>query len=312
VKRVQWVRGALGCVAALALAACKPAAAPAAPEAAPEAESEATAPAAAGDSAEPPKEGAPAAPADGKVRPVAALPMDLKSIVLEPGEVSKVTVNVDGKDRELVVSVPEGPKPWPLVLFLHGAKGAGSSQKTIKCLVNPGLEDVSPLVVAPASDKGEWWTNEDAGYVLGVIEAAKRDWPVRADRVVVTGFSNGGIGAWAYARLYPDLFSAAIPMGSNDTIMGETPVPVYAIHGSLDEMFPVEPIQANAERLKKAGFDVTLTVRNRAKHGDPCKYEDELEQAAAWLTASAWKKPKKAAASAPPQAPPSAAAPAKP
>jgi predicted peptidase len=175
---------------------------------------------------------------------------------------------------------------------LHGAKGANGTQKTLKCLINPGLEDVSPLIIAPASEKGEWWTNEDAGYVLGVIEAAKRDWPVRADRVVVTGYSNGGIGAWAYARLYPDTFSAAIPMASNDTIIGETTVPVFAIHGDLDEMFPVEPIQASIERLKKAGQDVTLSVRHRAKHMDPCKYEDELELAATWLTDKAWKKPK--------------------
>ncbi|MET0414354.1 MAG: hypothetical protein ABW217_23790, partial [Polyangiaceae bacterium] len=190
-------------MAALALAACKPAAEPATPEAAAEPASEA-APAASGDvasgdSAAAPAEGA-APPSDGKARPVTPSAVDLESITLEPG-FSKISVNVDGKDRDVVVSVPEGPKPWPLVLFLHGAKGAGASQKIVRCLVSPGLESVSPLVIAPASEKGEWWTNDDAAYVLGVVEAAKRDWPVRADHVVVTGYSNGGIGAWAYARL---------------------------------------------------------------------------------------------------------------
>jgi poly(3-hydroxybutyrate) depolymerase len=298
---MTFVRTVMGCcVTALAFSACKPAAAPASPEAASAEPAAAPEAPAAGSDAAASSDGAPAA--DGKARAVTAASVDLKSITLEPG-ISKVSVNVDGKDRDLVVSVPDGPKPWPLVLFLHGAKGAKDSQKTIRCLVNPGLEQVSPLVIAPASEKGEWWTNEDAGYVLGVLQAAVRDWPVRADRVVVTGYSNGGIGAWAYARLYPDAFSAAIPMGANDTIMGETPVPVFAIHGSLDEMFPVESIQANAERLQKAGFDVTLTVRNRAKHTDPCKYEDQLEEAAAWLTNSAWKKAKKPAAAAAPSAP---------
>jgi poly(3-hydroxybutyrate) depolymerase len=295
-------RAMIGCVAALALAACKPSAEPASPAAAAAEPAPAAAPAASGDGAATPAEGA--APAnDGKARAVAPAAVDLASITLEEG-VSKITVNVDGKDRDVVVSVPEGPKPWPLVLFLHGAKGAGGSQKIIKCLVKPGLESVSPLVIAPASEKGEWWTNDDAAYVLGVVEAAKRDWPVRADHVVVTGYSNGGIGAWAYARLYPDTFSAAIPIAGNDTIIGETPVPVFAIHGSLDAQFPLEPVRQNIDKLKQAGFDVTLTVRNRAKHMDPCKYEDELEMAAEWLTKSAWTKPKKAA--------PSAAAPAKP
>jgi poly(3-hydroxybutyrate) depolymerase len=297
-------RAVIGCVAALALAACKPPAEAAAPEAAAAEPGPEAAPAAGGESASAdtaaPAEGA-APPNDGQARAVKPSPVDLKSIALEEG-VSKITVNIDGKDRDVVVSVPEGPKPWPLVLFLHGAKGG--SQKTVKCLVKPGLESVSPLVIAPESEKGEWWKNDDASWVLGVVEAAKRDWPVRADHVVVTGYSNGGIGAWAYARLYPDTFSAAIPIAGNDTIIGETPVPVFAIHGSLDEQFPIEPIQQNIDKLKKAGFDVTLTVRNRAKHMDPCKYEDEVEMAAEWLTKSAWTKPKKAA--------PSAAAPAKP
>ncbi len=301
-KQMISKRAVIGWVAALALAACKPAAEPATPEAA--AAESAPEPAAAGDSAsgDSAAEAAPA-PSDGKAHAVTPSAVELGSITLEEG-VSKLSVNVDGKDRDVVVSVPEGPKPWPLVLFLHGAKGASSSQKIIRCLVRPGLESVSPLVIAPASEKAEWWTNEDAGYVLGVIEAAKRAWPVRADHVVVTGYSNGGIGAWAYARLYPDTFSAAIPIASNDTIIGETPVPVFAIHGSYDELFPLEPIQKNIDKLKQNGFDVTLTVRNRAKHMDPCKYEDELEQAADWLTKSAWTKPRKAAPSAPAPAKP--------
>jgi poly(3-hydroxybutyrate) depolymerase len=294
-------RATIGCVAALALAACKPAAEPVAPEAAAAEPAPEPAPAASGDSTAAPAEAAP--PNDGKARAVKPSAVDLKSITLEEG-LSKISVNVDGKDRDVVVSVPEGPKPWPLVLFLHGAKGASGSQKIVKCLVTAGLESVSPLVIAPASEKGEWWTNEDAAYVLGVVEAAKRDWPVRADHVVVTGYSNGGIGAWAYARLYPDTFSAAIPIAGNDTIIGETPVPVFAIHGSLDAQFPLEPVRQNIDKLKQAGFDVTLTVRNRAKHTDPCKYEDEVEMAADWLKKSAWTKPKKAA--------PSATAPAKP
>lgn len=301
-------RAVIGCVAALTLAACKPAAEPATPEsgaaeAAPEgapATGDGAAVAAEGSA----EQGAAAEgdkPADdGSARAVKPAAVDLKSTPLEEG-ISKITVNIDGKDRELVVSVPDGPKPWPLVLFLHGAKGG--SQKTVRCLVEPGFESVSPLVVAPESEKGEWWKNDDASWVLGVVEAAKRDWPVRGDRVVVTGYSNGGIGAWAYARLYPDTFSAAVPIAGNDTIVGETPVPVFAIHGSLDEQFPLGPIQQNVDKLKQKGFDVTLTVRNRAKHMDPCKYEDEVEMAAEWLTKSAWTKPKKA--------PPSATAPAK-
>jgi dienelactone hydrolase len=297
------------CWAALAFAACAPTSGPGAQD--PAAAAEATAAEAAGDAKS--TEGAPAAeaqtsgattaaPAAGSAAPgtaaagesvapggLKAKPVDLSGVKLKDS-LQQVSVPVDGAQRELVVigADDDAKGPRPLVVFLHGAKSSGLNE-ALRCLVQRGFESVAPIVVAPKSGNGQWWTEEEAGFVLGVIEAAKKQWPVNPNQIVVSGFSNGGIGAWALARLQPQVFSAAIPIAGNETIVGETTVPVYDIHGSKDDQFPLPAVEQKINELKQKGFDVTLAVRNRGTHAAVCAYGPELEGASKWLTDHAWK-----------------------
>lgn len=292
---MRWsARWALGAVM-FALAGCQPMPGAQAPAAASAASGES---AALASGAAEGGDGSTGQASSGTANKLEPLELSLASLPLEPG-ISTLKVPVVGGERELVVSVPEeAARPLPLVVFLHGADASEHAKGMVRCLAEPGLEQVAPIIVAPLSEKGEWWGDADAGFVLGLVKAAKRDWPVRAERVVVAGYSNGGIGAWAYARLYPEAFSAAIPMASNETVMGETTIPVFVIHGTLDEMFPFAPIQARAEQLKQAGQPVTLAARYRAKHNDACKYKEELALAGKWLTDEVWTKPRPAPPSA--------------
>jgi poly(3-hydroxybutyrate) depolymerase len=229
--------------------------------------------------------------------------IDLSAVPLGPGQseldidVAPASSDAQGAAgvgpmrRHLVLVVPsdvESRGPRPLVVFLHGTDGARWTASLLRCLVAPGLERVAPIILGPTSEHGEWWSERDAGYILGLVAAAIRDWHVRPERVVIMGYSNGGIATWVFARLYPAAFSAAIPMASNPTVIGETPLPVYAIHGSKDEQFDIDAVREGVATLAKRGFNVQLVVRNRAGHMDACGYEPELEGAATWLERSVW------------------------
>jgi hypothetical protein len=233
---------------------------------------------------------------------VAPFNMSLASVPLVEG-VSELDLEVaaaPGRPRALesrrhvVLVLPPGiaaARPRPLIVFLHGRDGSRWTTSTLRCLVRPAFERMAPIIIGPFSEHGEWWSAEDAGFVLGLVKAATRDWHVPPERVVITGYSNGGIATWVFARLYPGVFSAAIPMASNAKVIGDTPLPVYAIHGSKDEEFDVEPVREAIQRLGQRGFDVQLVVHDRAGHMQPCIYEPELEGAAAWLEGHAWQRP---------------------
>jgi predicted esterase len=153
----------------------------------------------------------------------------------------------------------------------------------IECLLAPALGELRPLIVAPHGESGQWWEPDDTALVLGLARAARRRWPQASPRTVIMGYSNGGIGAWYFARLYPQHFTAAIPIASNHTIVGETPLPVYAIHGTRDELFPVGPLRSAVEALRQQGGNVALNEKYRGTHLAPCSYREQLSGAAAWL-----------------------------
>lgn len=209
----------------------------------------------------------------------------------------EVSWSLDGTTRAASLWVPEG-SPRSLIVMLHGAivRNVGAptfeprtvARMLLRCLAQPAFAALQPLVIAPHSAEGQWWKEEDTAFVLGLVAAARQRWPQLAARSVVAGYSNGGIASWYFARLYPEWFAAAIPIAANDMIIGAVRVPVYAIAGDKDELFPLAPTRAAVERERQRGSDVTLAVRHRAGHMTPCAYRPELEGAARWLEAHAF------------------------
>ncbi|MGC4093218.1 MAG: hypothetical protein QM756_36085 [Polyangiaceae bacterium] len=230
----------------------------------------------------------------GRVMSANATPLsvDLRAVRLSGGMQWLNLLSNAPKPRRMLLLAPTdvtaGGERRPLVVFLHGGAGAEKLPKRFQCLLAPAFERLSPAPIFVAPDAGgeDWWSDANAALVLGIVDAAVRDWPVRTDRVVIMGYSNGGIGSWFFARLYPEWFSAAIPMASNSGIMGETPLPVRAIHGTNDTLFAVAKVRAAVDKLHEQGVNVTLTVKEGGQHEDICAYVHELESAVDWLNLS--------------------------
>jgi hypothetical protein len=202
---------------------------------------------------------------------------------------------MNGSDhRAVFVSLPEA-SPRTIVIWLHGAivsdRGLPDGEKQVRTLVScfaPELSSLDPVILAPRSANGEWWHSAETAFVLGLVKAARERWPGAKDRVVVSGYSNGGIGAWYFARLYPEYFSAAIPVASNSTAAGASPLPVYAIHGSNDEVFPIAAVRSALAHLHASGDDVTLREKPTGSHFSPCSYAPEVASAARWVETHAF------------------------
>lgn len=240
--------------------------------------------------------------------------LDLTPVVWRPG-LSEYALAVKGQgERRVTVWLPNTP-PRSVVLFLHGRvvrhprlrsgvvprvepahqrrsvpvpdgrrlDGERQTRGALPCLVAPGLDALAPVVLAPISSDGEWWKKSDTELVLGLVQAARRRWPEAAARSIVMGYSNGGIGTWFFARLYPEYFSGAVPVAFNDTIVGPSPLPIYAIQGADDELFDAKAVGRAVRALEQAGHDVIYDEKYRGSHYQPCGYVPELKRAARWL-----------------------------
>jgi pimeloyl-ACP methyl ester carboxylesterase len=118
-----------------------------------------------------------------------------------------------GRYQPYGVWLPERlPEPAPLVVFLHGT-GSNHLSNASRSLFGPGRFDVPAIVVEPLGRGGS------CGYfgaaeqdVLDVMADVGRRFAIDDDRVVLTGISQGGFGTFRLGELYPDCFSALIPL----------------------------------------------------------------------------------------------------
>ena len=173
----------------------------------------------------------------------------------------------------------------PLVLALHygGEVTPHLSMGFLQSVVVPGLKKLGAVIVAPDCP-GDGWTDEASERaVLALLDYAVRNWPVDRRRIVVTGYSLGGIGTWFFAARHPEIFSAAVPMAGRPVIDAVLRVPVYAIHGRRDEVIDVEPTRRAIDALRAEGVDAHLVIVKGPTHYETRRFAGPLKDAVDWL-----------------------------
>ena len=184
---------------------------------------------------------------------------------------------------------PESSQRWPLIMFLHGVGERGDSMSDLERVKAHGLprylnvgHDLPCIVVSPQCPSDKWWTLEEDA-LKGLLYQVSAQYPVDPSRVYLTGLSMGGFGTWSLAIAYPELFAAIAPVSGG----GVPPlarllkdVPVWAIHGALDDVVPLHQSESMVSVLKAVGGNVRFSVFPELKHdmwmvsyNDPELYE---------------------------------------
>ncbi len=212
---------------------------------------------------------------------------------------------VEGVFWKFRIIVPEGASDSntrPLVLRLHGAARGNSpgAHQSTSCLVEPAFEGKDVFILSPNSNGKFWFEESNILQVNVLMELTMANLDVDTSKMVVTGYSDGGNGAWFYAQYYEQLFpraipfSAAIPLASSyntataSGTVNKINVPLYVIHGEKDDLFPLEITRGFVQASIDAGSEITFVVAEGLVHNEPCAYEDEMEDAVDWLETEVW------------------------
>lgn len=179
----------------------------------------------------------------------------------------------------------DATKPWPCILFLHGSGESGTDG--LKQVIQ-GLggaiqwnESEWPFIVLfpqkPVEPKQ--WDEYDAA-VMAMLAKAKTEYNIDADRVYLTGLSQGGRGTWAFASKHPGTFAALAPICGaiapllpDDVAANIGNVPVWAFHGLDDNVVKPEGTTQIIEAIKalrdgKPGAaEVKMSLYEGVNHG---------------------------------------------
>jgi phospholipase/carboxylesterase len=180
--------------------------------------------------------------------------------------------------------VPAGEGPFPTILALHGW---GANAQDLLGLA-PYLHGGEALVVCPEGPVafeiqqgyvGHGWFPirtgrppdpsdfaRGAGLLRGFLEEMLRRYPVNPRKLVVLGFSQGGVMAYDLVLKDPERFAGLVALSSwlppeLVASVARRPelaqLPVFVAHGSEDPMLPVAMGQASRDSLLQLGVPAT-------------------------------------------------------
>ena len=166
-----------------------------------------------------------------------------------------------GEIRESLLYVPDSYNPStgaPLMLSFHGF--GLDSQSQLKQADMRSLADRDGILLAypqgtPLGRFPHWnalpnspenkTAVDDLGFVRELISQIESDYPINRERIYASGFSNGGMMAYALACYEKDLVAAvAVVSGqlldNGETCSPESPIGVITLHGTDDQVIPYE------------------------------------------------------------------------
>lgn len=220
----------------------------------------------------------------------------------------------DGSGLRYAIAVPDGydaSAEVPLILALHFGWGealpSNYSAVFMEILVEPALRELGAIIVAPNCPARSWIDPTSEGAVLALLEYVQSEYRIDADRIVVTGFSLGGMGTWYFASRHAEMFSAAIPMASVPMIAsGSGPegaaaqrfveegsvewpedlvsLPMYVLHSRDDELIPIGPVERASAELEALGANVEFVAIDAGiGHHETQRYVPYLTLVVPWL-----------------------------
>jgi dienelactone hydrolase len=202
----------------------------------------------------------------------------------------------DGSELRYGLHLPDGAGdgPLPLVVGLHYAWGGGPTpppyygRDYMNLLVRPGLAGLGAILVAPDCPGRGWADPRSDAAVMELVAAVRQEFDIDPDRIVVTGYSMGGMGTWSFASRHPDLVSAAVPIAGRPTaeiLAGWDDLPVYAIHGVEDTVVPIGPTREAMAELKARGVNAELVEVPGLTHFQTPRFAEPMRAVVGWLRA---------------------------
>lgn len=193
--------------------------------------------------------------------------------------------------QRYTLSIPVGydaEKPVPLVVALHwgGVVTPFYSQPFLEGLVEPALQELGALIVAPDCQHGVWTNPDSESEVLALVDYLGAQFNIDPDRVTLTGYSLGGAGTWYLAGRHQEVFSAAVPvagMPQVDTARIAWGIPLYVIHSKIDNVMPFLPTEIVVNELQKGGMPVEFVALEGLPHYETSGYIPPLRKIVPWL-----------------------------
>jgi hypothetical protein len=197
---------------------------------------------------------------------------------------------IEGKHRSetgeyfYTLDVPQSydpARPYQIRVQLHGGVGRLETNAPPRPGSNPRLAGVEQIYVMPyAWRDAPWWTGRQVENVRTILDLVKRTYNVDENRVVLSGVSDGGTGAYYMAMRETTPFASFLPLNGFIQVLGNETAeadgdlfpnnllnkPLFIVNGGRDPMYPASVVGPIIEHFKNGGVDLVYRPQPNAAH----------------------------------------------
>jgi hypothetical protein len=199
------------------------------------------------------------------------------------GAVQLRNTTADGVEHFYALNVPDAYDParrYQARIQLHGGVGGRRTNAPVGTGTVGALTGAEQIYIIPyAWADAPWWSNDQVLNLAAIVDAAKRLYNIDENRVVVSGVSDGGTGAYWVAMRETTPFASFLPLNGFWMVLGMQDIddgrifpnnlrnkPLFVVNGGRDPLYPASQIAPDIERMKKAGVSVDYHPQSEAGH----------------------------------------------
>ena len=163
---------------------------------------------------------------------------------------------------------------------LHG--GIGRPEQELRGSGSIGaLAGGEQIYVLPASwAEARWWGGAQVESLRIILDRVKRAYNVDENRVVVSGVSDGGTGAYYIAMRDTTPYASFLPLIGHILILANPSIgireqlfpnnlrnkPLFVVNGGRDQLYPTSMVDPSIRHLQGGGVALTYLPQPEAQH----------------------------------------------
>jgi hypothetical protein len=199
-----------------------------------------------------------------------------------PKGVVKASYTAHGREFFYSVDVPASYDPahrYQVRFQLHGGVSRESNRPRGDGSIG-ALAGAEQLYILPAGwVDAMWWNPSQLENLRTILDTVKRTYNVDENRVVVSGVSDGGTGAYYIAMKDTTPYASFLPLNgsimvlrSEDLAVGDVfPTnlrnkPLFVVNGGRDPLYPASEVGPYVQHLKDKGVEVVYKPQPNGVH----------------------------------------------
>ena len=189
----------------------------------------------------------------------------------------------DRGDYFYTLDVPEQYDParrYQVRMQLHGGVGRIEAS-TPRAGTTGRLAGAEQIYVLPQAWRdAPWWSARQVDNLRAILDEVKRTYNVDENRVVLSGVSDGGTGAYYVAMRNTTPFASFLPLNGfigvleNETDSADGDLfpnnlrnkPLFVVNGGRDPLYPTSAVDPYIAQMKRGGVDVVYRPQPNAAH----------------------------------------------